>query len=59
MVIHLEPGERYGWCFRWDHDGAWELEHATPSFDAAVATLTAGIEGRDTSLLGFLGVDID
>jgi hypothetical protein len=59
LLIHLEPGEKYGWCFQWDHDGAWELEHPTTSFDTALKELMAGIETRDTSMLSFLGVYID
>lgn len=59
MVIHLGQGERFGWCFHWDHDGAWELEHAAPSFTAALKALTDGIEQRDNAMLGFLGVYID
>ncbi|MEP6840223.1 MAG: SMI1/KNR4 family protein [Bradyrhizobium sp.] len=59
LVINLGPGERFGWCFHWDHDGAWELEHAAPSFDAAIKALTGGIEQRDSAMLSFLGVYID
>jgi hypothetical protein len=59
VVIHLEKGERFGWCFQWDHDGAWELEHAAPSFDAALKALTDGIARRDKEILGFLGIYID
>ncbi len=59
MVIHLEKGDRFGWCFQWDNDGAWELEHATPSFDAAMKALTDGIEQRDKAILSFLGIYID
>jgi SMI1-KNR4 cell-wall len=59
VVIHLEQGNRFGWCFHWDHDGAWELENATPNFDAALKALTQSIERRDAAMLGFLGVYID
>jgi hypothetical protein len=58
-VIHLEQGERFGWCFRWNHDGAWELEQPTPSFNAALEVLTDGIEQRDPEILSFLGVYLD
>jgi len=37
-------------------DGTWELEHPSPSFDAALKALTDGIERRDPSMLSFLGV---
>jgi hypothetical protein len=57
MVIHLAPGDRFGWCFQWDHDGAWELEQATPGFDAALKAITDGIGQRDPAVLGFLGID--
>jgi hypothetical protein len=59
IVIHLGKGERFGWCFHWDHDGAWELEQATPSFDAALTSITSGVEGRDKMILEFLGIYID
>ena len=58
-MINLGQGERYGWCFQWDHDGAWELEQAQPSFDAALKALTGGIEKRDATMLSFLGVYLD
>ena len=57
IVMHLGKGDRFGWCFRWDHDGAWELDGAQPSFEAAIAALTTGIERRDASVLRFLGID--
>jgi len=57
IVIHLGRGERFGWCFRWDHDGAWELDGAQPSFESALAALTTGIERRDASVLRFLGLE--
>jgi hypothetical protein len=41
------------------HDGAWELEQPSPSFDAALKALTNGIQQRDTAILSFLGVYID
>jgi hypothetical protein len=59
VLIHLGQGERFGWCFHWDHDGAWELEQPTSSFDAALKALTGGIEKRNTEMLGFLGVYLD
>ncbi len=59
LVIHLGKGDRFGWCFQWDHDGAWELEQATPSFDATLKALTDGIARRDKVTLGFLGVYLD
>ncbi|CAN7629069.1 SMI1/KNR4 family protein [Bradyrhizobium sp. LjRoot220] len=59
LVINLGQGERFGWCFQWDHDGAWELEHAAPSFDAALKALTDGIAKRDATVLKFLGVYLD
>jgi len=59
VAIHLGKGERYGWCFQWDHDGAWELDQATPSFDAALKALTSGIERRDKATLEFLGIYLD
>ena len=57
VVLHLGKGERFGWCFLWDHEAAWELERAQPSFAAAVTALTRGIERRDASVLRFLGIE--
>lgn len=59
IVINLGQGDRFGWCFRWDHDGAWELEQATPSFDATLKAFTKGIEKRETATLEFLGIYLD
>jgi hypothetical protein len=56
ILIHLAQGERFGWCYRWDHDGAWELEDGQPSFQQALAALTAAIERREEMTLSFLGV---
>ncbi|MGY8665873.1 SMI1/KNR4 family protein [Bradyrhizobium sp. UFLA05-109] len=53
LLLHVEPGERYGWCFQWDHDGAWELEQPQPGFDVALKALTEGIERRDAAQLAF------
>jgi hypothetical protein len=53
LLLHVEPGERYGQCFQWDHDGAWELEQRQPSFDVALKALTDGIEQRDATQLAF------
>jgi SMI1/KNR4 family protein SUKH-1 len=57
IVLHLGKGERFGWCFLWDHEAAWELERAQPSFAAALTALTTGIERRDASVLRFLGIE--
>jgi hypothetical protein len=57
IVLHLGKGERFGWCFLWDHEAAWELERAQPSFEAALTALTRGIERRDASVLRFLGIE--
>jgi hypothetical protein len=59
VVIQLEKGERFGWCFHRDHDGAWELEHPSPNFDAALKALIDGIAQHDTAMLSFLGVYLD
>ncbi len=57
IVLHLGKGERFGRCFLWDHEAAWELERAQPSFAAALTALTTGIERRDASVLRFLGIE--
>ncbi|MET4172957.1 hypothetical protein ABIB99_004050 [Bradyrhizobium sp. LA6.1] len=53
LLLHVEPGERHGQCFQWDHDGAWELEQKQPGFDVALKALTDGIEQRDAAALAF------
>ncbi|MBB4373928.1 hypothetical protein GGD63_006757 [Bradyrhizobium sp. cir1] len=53
LLLHVEPGERYGWCFQWDHDGAWELEQKQPGFDVALKKLTDGIKRREAEQLAF------
>ena len=53
LLLHVETGDRYGQCFQWDHDGAWELEQEQPSFDVALKTLTDGIARRDATALAF------
>jgi hypothetical protein len=59
LVLHIGPGERDGWCFQWDHDGAFELEAAQPSFDAALKALTGGIERREEATLQFFGLSVE
>jgi hypothetical protein len=56
LVLHLGAGERHGWCFQWNHDGAWELEEGQPGFTAALAQLTRGAEEEDARQLEFLGI---
>ena len=56
ILIHLGKGERFGWCFRWDHTNPRELQGAQPSFEKALAALTSGIERRDPTVLRFLGI---
>ncbi len=57
IVLHLGKGERFGWCFLWDHEASWELEGAQPSFEAALTALTKAIERRDASVMRFLGIE--
>src|SRR5262249_2476874 len=56
ILIHLGKGERFGWCFRWDHNSPRELQGAQPSFEKVLAALTRGIERRDPTVLRFLGI---
>jgi hypothetical protein len=56
ILIHVRKGDRFGWCYRWNHDGVWELEGEQPSLDSALTALTSGIERRDPSVLRFLGI---
>lgn len=56
ILIHLGKGDRFGWCYRWDHEDAQKLEAAQPSFEKVLAALTSGIERRDPTVLRFLGI---
>jgi hypothetical protein len=56
ILIHLGKGERFGWCFRWDHNDARVLQGAQPSFEKVLAALTSGIERGDPGVLRFLGI---
>jgi hypothetical protein len=58
ILIHLGAGDRCGWCYQWDHDDSFVLEAPQPSFDDALAALTAGIEARNSEVLGFLGASV-
>ena len=59
IIINLEPGERCGWCYRWDHDAAWELDRPARSFAEALAELTDAIARRDRETLEFLGISLE
>src|SRR5262245_2079664 len=59
MLLHLGGGERFGWCYLWHHDDPWELAAPQPSFEAAIAALTAGIERRDRETLFFLELFVE
>jgi hypothetical protein len=58
ILIHLGKGERFGWCFRWNHAKARDLQGAQPSFEKVLAALTSGIERRDPNVLRFLGINV-
>lgn len=59
LVIHLGEGDRYGWCFLWDHDGAFELEAPQPDFTAAIAAIKRDVEQRDKTMLRIFGIYLD
>lgn len=59
LLVHVGAGDRFGWCYRWDHEDSFELEAPQPSFDATLKGLTAGIEARNSAVLGFFGVSIE
>jgi hypothetical protein len=59
LLIHLGAGDRFGWCYRWDHDDSFVLEAAQASFDETLKGLTAGIEARNSAVLGFFGVRVE
>jgi hypothetical protein len=59
LVIHLGEGERHGWCFLWNHDGAFELEAPQSDFTSAIESFTRGIEQRDKMTLSFFQIDLE
>lgn len=59
ILVHIRAGDRFGWCYCWDHDDSFVLEAPYPSFDEALKAITAGIEARNSAMLGFFGVSID
>ena len=56
VEVAVGKGERFGWCFRWNHNDARELQGAQPSFEKVLAALTSGIERRDPTVLRFFGI---
>jgi hypothetical protein len=59
LLVHVGAGERFGWCYRWDHEDSFELEAAQESFDEALKGLMSGIEARNSAVLGFVDVMLD
>ena len=59
LLVHTGAGDRFGWCYRWDHDDSFVLEAAHGSFDEALKALTAGIEARNSAVLGFFGMSVE
>ncbi len=53
LLIHVEPGSRFGHCFLWSHDDAFVLEHPWPDFSAALGAIVQGIDAGDPAILGF------
>ncbi len=56
ILLHLGEGSRYGWCFLWHHDDAYELESPFSSFDAALSGIPAACEQEDSVVLSFFGI---
>lgn len=59
MLLHAGPGDTYGHCFVWNHDGIWELVNEHVSLAATMDALFSGIERLDAAALDLLGVYID
>lgn len=59
IVMHLGAGDRFGWCYRWDHDDPFELEAPQPDFAAAIEAITRGIAQRDRDTLRFFGIFLE
>ncbi|TWS99887.1 SMI1/KNR4 family protein [Reyranella sp. CPCC 100927] len=59
VLLHTEPGDRYGRCFVWNHDGAWELVHEQPDFPAMLAMVLDGIERQEAAALDLFNVPVD
>lgn len=58
LLLHTEPGEKYGHCYVWNHDGAWELVNEQRSFQAMLTMLLAGIEKQDRVALDLFDIYI-
>lgn len=58
LLMNVGPGEHYGYCYVWNHDGAWELVCAQPSFTAMKDKLLRGIVSRDAEALDLFNIHV-
>jgi hypothetical protein len=58
LLLHVGPGERYGYCYVWNHDGAWELVCEQPSFAAMKKKLLGGIVSKDPEALDLFNIHL-
>lgn len=56
LLLHTEPGERYGRCYVWNHDGLYELVYEQPSFAVMKDRLLRGIMTKDEKALDLFNI---
>ncbi|MDH7796544.1 MULTISPECIES: SMI1/KNR4 family protein [unclassified Beijerinckia] len=56
LLLHIEPGDKYGHVYVWNHDGAFELVYEQQSFKAMMQALLEGIETQDAAALDLFNI---
>lgn len=56
ILLHTEPGKRYGCCYVWNHDGLYELVYEQSSFTAMKDKLLRGIVAKDKNALDLFNI---
>jgi len=59
LLLHIGPGDNYGRAYVWNHDGAFELVYAQPSFGQMMRELLDGIEKLDETALDLFNIRPD
>lgn len=59
VYLHTGQGPKYGYCFTWNHDGAFELTYEHPSFAAYMDALMKGIDAKDPVALDLFNISVE
>jgi hypothetical protein len=51
LLLHTEPGDKYGHCYVWNHEDVFDPYDEQPSFKTMMEMLLAGIERVDETAL--------